>query len=132
MTSYNAKQNRYNNSRKGITIPPRCLLEVINTINALPLDPPTDLPDNGNRVIHEIRKNKVVTISISLTGIERTPKLDIREKVEDLIHGFSGLTYRGVRMPYDLIGGISNMLQTCYNMILDTGWKPEPLTSQSK
>jgi hypothetical protein len=130
MNSYNAKQNKYSNSKKGITIPPRCLLDVINLVNSIPLEPPTDLPPTGNRIIGEVVKNKVVSISVSLTGIEGTPKLDIRENVQDVIHDFRGLTYKGVRIGFDMIGQVSNMLQNCYNLILDTGWKP--LTQEKK
>lgn len=123
MNSYNVKKNTYSNSKKGITIPPKCLLAVINAVTTIPAEPPTDLPPTGNRVIAQVQKNKVVKICISLTGIEGEPKLDIRENVEDVVHAFSGLTYKGVRIGYHMIGQVTNMLQNCYNLFLDAGWK---------
>jgi hypothetical protein len=117
MNSYSVERNKYFSSKKGITVPTKILLGVINALNSLPQNPPEDLPEVGNKIIAKFEKYKNIHLAVSVTNVHGEPKLDIREWVNDVLHSYEGFTYKGVRFSYDLIPQVSAVLMTIYDKI---------------
>jgi len=115
--SYSVQKNKYYKSKKGITIPKRLLADVINALNGLSPEPPTDLPKEGNRILARFEKYKNIDLVVSLTIADGSPKVDIREWVRDVMHGYEGFTYKGVRFNYDLYPHFSSILMKIQDMI---------------